>query len=471
MENTFNEFDLLKNFLDNLEIGIFILDRNGYYLYVNKEYQKITQYNEDFFKNRSILDFKREGYLDKTVYEQVMKSRKTSSMILKIKYRLDSNYYYSALTTSVPYFDEHNEIKYLFCFNERIDSLIDRLQEGQLSKSYLNNPNDETSYSNQIIAESYEMKNIINLINSISHTDVNVLINGPTGSGKEIIAKYIHKTSSRHKEKLITLNCSSIPENLIESELFGYVKGAFTGASNEGKLGLIELANKGTLFLDEINSIPKSIQVKLLRVLETKKIQPIGSIKQVNVDFRLICASNEPLEKLISEDKFRLDLYYRINLFNINIPALKNRKADIIPFINHYLKDFGQKYNSVKVLSESTIKYLLDYSWPGNVRELKNCIERLYITSPKNELIISATPNQMFYHLDKNKDNKEEFQLNTHNPEFSNNFSYKNYIEKYDKKLFEIAAKELKDPIEIAKKFKINISSVYRKLKKYNIKL
>ena len=207
------------------------------------------------------------------------------------------------------------------------------------------------------------------------------IITGESGTGKEVVAQFVHDSSPRHVKPLVVINCASLPENLLEAELFGYEKGAFTGAAPGGKAGLFEEADGGTLFLDEINSMPVNLQGKVLRAIETKTIQRIGATKVKKVDFRLLSATNEDLERLVEEKRFRPDLYYRLAVIPIRIPPLRERKADIIPLAQHFLNYFCEKYAKDKVFTQQTLNVIHAYDWPGNVRELKNFIERSVVMS------------------------------------------------------------------------------------------
>jgi len=235
----------------------------------------------------------------------------------------------------------------------------------------------------EFIFESPAMKEIIKKIKLISCADCPVLITGETGTGKEVIAKLIHKSSNRSNKPMVSINIAAIPRELLEAELFGYEQGAFTGAS-KSKEGFFELAHKGTIFLDEIGEIDLDIQAKLLRVIETKKFFRVGGRREVYSDVRIITATNKNLRQLVKEGKFREDLYYRLNVVEINIPPLRERKEDIIPLAEHFLKLFSTKYSkSIKGFTEKAKEVLIAYPWPGNVRELKNVIERLVLFSDK----------------------------------------------------------------------------------------
>lgn len=219
------------------------------------------------------------------------------------------------------------------------------------------------------------MRDIINVCNQIAPNDCKVILYGESGTGKDVLSNYIHKKSRRADKPFISVNCAAIPENLFESELFGYEKGSFTGAVST-KQGLLEMANGGTLFLDEIGEMPLDIQAKLLRVLENFEVRRIGGTKSFNVDFRLIAATNKNLEEMVEQGKFREDLFYRLNVVPIIIPPLRKRKQDIIGLTKKFLQDFNKFYNKDYCMNADEVNYLLNHSWPGNIRELKNYIER-----------------------------------------------------------------------------------------------
>ncbi len=236
----------------------------------------------------------------------------------------------------------------------------------------------------EIIYESPSMKKILLLIQQIISINENptILFTGESGVGKEVLSKYTHKISRRKNKKFIAINCSALPAEIVESELFGYEKGAFTGA-NTKKIGIFEAANGGTVFLDEIGDLPLNLQGKLLRVLQEKKITRVGGIEEISVDVMIIAATNKNLEDLVKKGKFREDLFYRLNVLPINIPPLRDRKEDIIPLAKTFLKNISKKEN-VEYFTKAVENFLLDYPFPGNIRELKNAIERAYILAGGN---------------------------------------------------------------------------------------
>jgi DNA-binding NtrC family response regulator len=254
----------------------------------------------------------------------------------------------------------------------------------------------------QLKSKSPKMQETVKLIEKIADSRSTVLITGETGTGKELIAQALHKLSSRNDKAFIKFNCAAIPETLIESELFGYEKGAFTGALHR-KPGRFELADKGTLFIDEIGDIPITVQVKLLRTIQEKEFERLGGISTIKTDVRLITATNKNLEKLVSEQKFREDLFYRLNVINIDLPPLRERKEDLNDLCSFFLiKSSEISQQTQKELSRQVIDFFHNYNWPGNIRELENVIERCVLVSSNQRIELSDLPERMFNQNKKN---------------------------------------------------------------------
>jgi transcriptional regulator with PAS, ATPase and Fis domain len=282
---------------------------------------------------------------------------------------------------------------------------------------------------NFILSNNYKMKKVYFEISRVAKTNSNVLIIGETGVGKELIARLIHKESIRSENKFIALNCTAIPENLIESELFGHVKGSFTGAYKD-KIGKFEAAEKGTLFLDEISEIPINLQTKLLRILQEREIEKIGSNKSIKVNIRLITATNEDLKTRIKDKKFRKDFYYRISSFPIFIPPLRERKEDILLLSKFFIGKYNKVLNkNVIEIDEKTQDALFNYDWPGNVRELENVIERSMILEDGINLCFANLPSDII----------ESYSSNSKKKVFINSLKNerKNMIENFEKDYFE----------------------------------
>jgi len=245
---------------------------------------------------------------------------------------------------------------------------------------------EETSPETEIVHKSEKMRKVLNLIGRVAESKSSVLIQGETGTGKELVAQTIHNLSGRQKENFVPVNCAAIPENLFESTIFGHEKGAFTGASKQQK-GKFEIANKGTLFLDEIGEIPESFQVKLLRVLQDHKFHRLGSSQMIEADVRIVSATNQDIEELVEKGVFRKDLSYRLNVITIDIPPLRDRKEDIPALVEHFIEEYSDNNSgNVKEISSEALDRLLKYDFPGNVRELENIIERAILLS-RNEII------------------------------------------------------------------------------------
>lgn len=266
--------------------------------------------------------------------------------------------------------------------NEQLEFYQDELH--RLSAEY---------YSmHKIVGNSQEMKKVKEAALKASTVDFNVLLVGKTGTGKEVFANAIHYSSNKKSKPLVKINCSAIPAELFESELFGYTEGSFTGAKKGGKKGKFELANGGTIFLDEIADMPLAMQVKLLRVLQERQIDVIGNDKSIPVDVRVIAATNRNLEELVKEKKFREDLFYRLNVINIQIPSLLERREDILLLMDSFLKELNGKYLKEVKFSEEVKKLCLNYNWPGNIRELRNAVERMYTFVEGYEIRLQHVP-------------------------------------------------------------------------------
>lgn len=337
-------------------------------------------------------------------------------------------------------------------------------------KSFIKLPPSEAHESNNIIAVSPVMESIINLADTLAPLDTTVIILGESGTGKEVLARYIHEKSQRASKDMVIINCASLPESLLESELFGYEKGAFTGASAQGKKGLFEAANDSTLFLDEINSLPLALQGKILRAIETKTISRIGSTVTRKVNFRLITATNEDLLKMVHEKRFREDLYYRLNIVPIYLPPLQERKEDILPLVEYFRKYYCNIYNKTKIFSQKTLKAILDYKWPGNIRELRNFVERSFIMITGEIIELSNIAPLLFI------ERKPSSNSNSSSDElgFCNNFEIKDqslneYLEECEKKYIQYALEKYGSTYKAAEFLKTSQTMIARKKKKYNL--
>ena len=313
-----------------------------------------------------------------------------------------------------------------------------------------------------IICESSNTISVFNFAAKVAPKDSTVLLTGETGVGKEVVAKYIHYNSLRKDNNYIKINCGAIPENLLESELFGYVGGAFTGADPHGKPGLFELADNGTLFLDEIGELPLNLQSALLRVLQDGEVTRVGSTKTRKVAVRIIAATNRDLKQMIEEKTFREDLYYRLNVISINIPPLRERRDDIPPLAELFIERLNKKYNTQKKVSDTFLLELTSMNWPGNVRELSNFIERQYILNETNNLSVIYGNN-----LQQKQTAYKELQHSLETTLDSDSFNIEKVVSSVEASLIKNALKKSKNTKEASKILGISQPTFSRKYNKY----
>lgn len=298
-------------------------------------------------------------------------------------------------STANPVFNEKGEIELVVCVTEEFFSSMDAKYDPISMKIQYSTIIENNDFNKKIIAINSLSSKIITMATEIAKKNISVLISGETGTGKNILAKYIHDISNRFSKPFIILNCSTLPENLLESELFGYEPFAFSGANPKGKIGLVEKANEGTLFLDEIGELPLKLQAKILDIIETKSFIRIGGKSIKNVNIRIIAATNKNLEEMVKEKIFREDLFWRLNVVDIKIPPLRERMEDIIPLAKYFLNNLNLENNTNKEFSQDLLEKIVFYEWPGNIRQLKNTIERAYITCETNEITIEDFPSKI----------------------------------------------------------------------------
>jgi transcriptional regulator with PAS, ATPase and Fis domain len=311
-----------------------------------------------------------------------------------------------------------------------------------------------------IIYTSDAMKLTVDLANRSSGIDATILLSGETGVGKTFLAQYIHNKSHRNKAPFVPINCGAIPIALLESELFGYEKGAFTGADRAGKAGLFEIAIGGTVFLDEIGEISKDIQVKILHAIEEKRIIRVGGLEPINLDIRLIAATNKDLSKMVKDGDFREDLYYRLNVISFTIPPLRDRKDDIVELAQYYLKANNRKYNLNKELDAAVLDILIKYDWPGNVRELQNSVERMVVMSEGDVIAERDVPANIISFV------KSEI---FNNPEQERG-SLKNEKNMLERELIQQALSECKSIRKAASKLGVSHVTLLRKMERLNLR-
>ncbi len=457
----FNQ-EILNAILNSTYDGIYIVNSEGRFIEANKGIERISGYKRESLLGKTAMDLVEMDLLDESVTQKVFESKKQVSILQTLKH----NVVKEVLVTATPILNENNEINYIVGTLRDITELNQLKYEceknKELSNQYFSELQRIKNTKNEIIAKSREMNDILKLLERIASTDTNILLRGESGVGKDVIARLVHNSSNRFKNEFITINCAAIPENLMESELFGYEGGSFTGANTKGKVGSFGLADKGTLFLDEIGAFPFKLQGKLLRAIETLEIQPVGAGKTKKVDVRIVAATNENLEQLVKEGNFREDLYFRLNVVPISIPPLREREEDITPLCMFFLDKLNEKYKRNITFEKEVINVLEKYNWPGNIRELRNIIERLVVTSNEEVVTINDLPPKILNNKDVNKELEVQIQeivpLNK-------------LLSEAEEKLLNKAVKKYKTTRKVAKALGISQTSVVRKMKKYNIKI
>jgi PAS domain S-box-containing protein len=374
--------------------GIQISDGQANVLRVNASFEKLTGIRSSEMVGRNMSDLVREGWVSRSVTLMVLE--RGELVTTKALSRNKRN----VLLTGTPIYDEAGNISMVLTTVRDITDLT-RLnrqlrRSKQITEEYqakLQKIQDQHQSDFELIARSKAMADVLDLALRIAAVDTSVLIQGETGVGKEVVARFIHARSPRaERGTFMKINCGAIPDHLLESELFGYEKGAFTGASQTGKKGLFELADNGTIFLDEIEALSLNLQVKLLNVAQDLEILPVGGTKSKKINTRIIAASNRDLHEMIQDKTFREDLFFRLNVVPIYIPPLRERKEDILPLIIYFVEKYNSKYGRNRRLARTAIDCLIQYPWPGNTRELSNIIERLVITSRLTDIVLDDLP-------------------------------------------------------------------------------
>jgi len=378
--------------IDAFSDGIFITDGRGRVLRVNRAYEEITGLARDEVVGRQIEDLVAAGFFPHSVTMEAIAQRRVVSNIRRS--RRDN----LLLATATPVFDRRGDL-FRIVVTVRDITELNRLR-GELEESRALTRQYRTEltlltgrYEAQgLVARSKAMLQTMELAARVARFDSTVLLLGESGVGKDSLARWIHQASPRRDKPFIQINCGAIPENLLESELFGYASGAFTGASKGGKTGLFEAAGGGTLLLDEVGELPPPLQVKLLRVLQSRQVTPLGSTAPRPVDVRVIAATNLDLSRLVDDGRFRRDLYFRLNVVPITVPPLRLRREDIVPLVYHFRRRLEERYHLVKEISPGVMEWFLKYGWPGNVRELENLLERLMVTTAGEVIELEDLP-------------------------------------------------------------------------------
>ena len=377
--------DFYKRIIDNIEEEIFITDEYGFIQFLNPHAEKVCGVKLSEVIGWHVDDLEKKGIISSSISKEVFRRNCICNKMMELQTGE------TVFATGIPIYDTNGKLSYVLATSKNIKEMSDFLAhyhelttELDKKESKINELSNLILTQGDYVIESEEMKAVLRKVLKVAPTDATVLIDGENGSGKEVITDLIFKFSNRVTGPFVKVNCAAIPENLMESEFFGYEAGAFTGAVRGGKIGTIEMANGGTLFLDEIGEMPLSLQVKLLAVLQDREIVRVGGSKRIPVNVRFVAATNRDLWSMVTNGTFRRDLYFRLNVFPIHLPPLRQRIDDIEPLSHAFLRRFNNRFDKRKVLAPSVISFFQRYSWPGNVREMMHLIERLVIACEKD---------------------------------------------------------------------------------------
>jgi PAS domain S-box-containing protein len=451
----------IDRILDVLSDGIYISDREGNTLKVNTMYEKLIGLKKEDLIGRKVQDLVREGVFDVVVNPEIVRTGQPATFVQTTKKGQ------KLILNGHPIFDEEGRVALVVTFVRDVTVMSQLRDQILAQKKLLEQLRTNVQYINEESIQKFpmngfksrEMAQLNKFIEKVAATDATVLVLGETGVGKEFFARSIHRASLRSDKTFFKLDCTTIPENLIESELFGYAAGAFSGASQKGKAGLCEMADGGTLFLDEIGELPLSMQVKLLRLLQDQEIIPVGSTRVKKVDVRIIAATNRDLEREIEQGRFRNDLYYRLRVAVLSIPPLRERREDIMPLADHFLKKYAAKYRRERRFGPGIEAIFTGYHWPGNIREMENLIESLVVTCDQP---VIETPDLSSCMLSERWERKR----NLFETLDVQDKSLKEIVRDLEREILQGALELHGSMAKVAELLKIDRSTIFRKLKR-----
>lgn len=452
--------EYLDQIFDAFKEGICISDAEGTVIHLNRRHSEITGIPREEMLGHPVMEFVRRGRLDVVLNPEVMRTGQPATRVQAVS---DGR---KLILESTPVVDAQGKPVLCITFLRDVTMLSEMREQISVQKELLeafqqlstSSEGQEVSRKTPKLFTSNVMIRLYSEVTAIAETDATVLLLGETGVGKDVVARRIHSLSARRNAAFIKVDCGSIPENLIETELFGYAAGTFSGASKGGKIGLIEAAAGGTLFLDEIGELPMPMQTRLLRFLQDWEIMRVGSTKPKTVDVRIIAATNKNLERAIARGEFRSDLYYRLKVAVISIPPLRDRQADILPLARMFLQFYGAKYHRQLTFSDEAEALLLDYKWPGNIRELENLVQGLTVTC-KNAVIQAADIPISGVAKPVAAPRKDGLELDI------DGRSYRDIMKNLENRVLKAAMERYGSITEVARHFQVDRSTIFRKIK------
>lgn len=455
---------IFEEILKMTDDGFVVVDREGIITDINDQYcsflgitkkEAIGEPISKFVKNSKMLDiinqkYKEAGAIHKMV-EGDAKENENDIVLVSRSYVPDNN---GDVIAAVA------QMKFRLQTLDSAQKIMNEYSELQFYKEEYHKKESNKHTFDGMIGRDRNFIELKKAALKASKTDFSVLLTGETGTGKEVFAQSIHKNSERRDKPMVSINCAAIPKDLLESELFGYEEGSFTGAKKGGKIGKFELSDGGTIFLDEIGDMPLEMQSKILRVLQEKEVEKIGANKSIPIDLRVIAATRRNLQEMVKEGKFREDLYYRLNVINIHILPLRNRREDIVLFAKHFLNQLNDEYKTIVSIEEDALLCIENYDWPGNIRELENTIKSAYASSDNSLIQLSDLPSKM---------------VSMHNEKVigkSKDRRLRRLVENYEASVIrEELRKNNSNRQDTAKALGIHRSLLYKKIEKYGIDL
>ncbi len=445
---------IFKAIMEQSKDGLFVTDHVGVVVMVNTACEEMNGFRAADVMGRNVAELVREGFFQQSATLEVIRQNRPVTLITATSSKS------KVLSTAIPIHDDSGIIRFVLV-NDRdisfLNQVTDVLEEGRGTyRPEFSNLGSALSELKEIVAQSSSMQEVIYFAVRAAKFDLPLIVSGDTGVGKNSIVKLIHKLSERKNGPFIVVNCSSLSATLLESELFGYARGAFTGARSEGKEGVFEMAEGGTLFLDEIGEIPLSLQAKLLHFVESGEIVRVGGLKPRKINTRIIAATNRDLENMVEQGGFRRDLFYRLNVIPMKIPRLVERQDDIIPFVKFFLNRFNKEFKVKKTISQKALETLQNYHFPGNVRELENLMKRLIAMVEGNRIGLRDLPDAIAESADKIPVNPEE----TSN-------SYREDLNRFELDKINRAIRKYGSQRQAAKALGISQSTISRRLGKH----
>lgn len=452
-DNSIPAFKDIYRLLEALFDDVVISDGQGVIIWVSPSFEKTYGIASDQVVGKTSQEMERQQVFSPAVASLVLKSKQKTTIVEQNRQGK------MLIVTGIPIFNHSGQIDRVISYS------VDAAYFTELKKHHDHLENTLSLVSTElrelrqkqlerpgILSENPQMKNVLRLVKKVAAVDTNVLITGESGVGKNLIARLIHQSSSRKAGPFIEIDCGAIPGSLLESELFGYESGAFTGAQRSGKIGMIELAQNGTLFLDEISELPLNLQVKFLKLIQEKTLTRVGGTRPQKVDFRLIAATNRNLSMMTEAGQFREDLYYRLNVVSIGIPPLRERTEDILPLTQFFLDQANAEFKSQKTIANDALDLFSAYAWPGNIRQLKNIVESLVIITDETVIMPENLPDYM-KNLSQNHPHQES--------------TLKTTLREKEREIVQQAYDQCPTSVGVAKALGISQPSASRKIKEY----